>query len=356
MLVVLVYATYSSGRLLARGDVETALDHGRRILEIEQFLHINPERALNEVVTRVTALGVFFDFAYATLHYVVTPAVLIWVWRRFPGRYRAVRTWLALSTVLGLIGFILLPTAPPRLLPDSYGFVDTMAQYASFGWWGAEASAPRGLGGMTNQYAAMPSLHVGWSLWCGLLLWRYARAPWVRALGVIYPLLTIVVVMATANHYLLDAVGGALVMGLGLLLVRPALRLTSRWRNLAEQRLADRRMALRGTTPGILGPGRSRTDEDRNGQPSPSLRKGSTSRADQAPENGRNGDPASGARSEAKGLARNGTALNGTTANGTSGSGAEDGRRTLIGRQISREEPVHEAERGAGGASRASGS
>ena len=71
---------------------------------------------------------------------------------------------------IGLIGFTLLPTCPPRLLDASHGFVDTMAQFSSWGWWGGEASAPRGLGGMTNQYAAMPSLHVGFAFAIGIVV------------------------------------------------------------------------------------------------------------------------------------------------------------------------------------------
>ncbi|SCD34745.1 PAP2 superfamily protein, partial [Streptomyces sp. di50b] len=99
-----------------------------------------------------------------------------------------------------------------------HGFVDTMAQYSSWGWWGGEASAPRGLGGMTNQYAAMPSLHVGWALWCGVILWKYGRGRWARTAAVGYPLVTTIVVMGTANHYFLDALAGAAVMGAGYLL------------------------------------------------------------------------------------------------------------------------------------------
>lgn len=230
ILIGVVYAAYSCGRLLARGDVRSAVDHGLAILDLEKSLHLNAEHPLNRLFTETPALGVPADFAYASLHYLVTPAVLIWLYRRRPGRYRAARTWLMLSTLLGLIGFTLLPTCPPRLLDARHGFVDTMAQFSSYGWWGAEASAPRGMGAMTNQYAAMPSLHVGWALWCGVMLWRYGRTPLLKALGVAYPLLTTVIVMGTANHYFLDAVAGAAVMGLGLLLTAPALRLAHRVR------------------------------------------------------------------------------------------------------------------------------
>jgi hypothetical protein len=219
-LILLVYACYSAGRLLVRGDVSGAVDHGVTILRIEKFLHINAEHPLNRLFTREAWLGVPADFWYASLHYLVTPAILVWLFRSHAVRYRAARTWLMTSTVFGLIGFTLLPTCPPRLLSAGHGFVDTMARYSSYGWWGGEASAPRGLGGMTNQYAAMPSLHVGWALWCGVMLWRYGRTRTTKAAAVAYPLLTTIVVMGTANHYFLDAVAGAAVMG-GALLLTP---------------------------------------------------------------------------------------------------------------------------------------
>ena len=180
------------------------------------------------------------DFAYASLHYLVTPAVLVWLWRRHPTHYRLARTWLMISTLIGLAGFTMLPTAPPRLLPGGYGFVDTMAQYSPYGWWGADASAPRGMGSLTNQYAAMPSLHVGWALWCGLILFRLGRHWPVRAIGAIYPVVTVLVVLGTANHYLTDAVAGVLVMGIGRALAQPALRVV---KALPVHRHADRRGA-----------------------------------------------------------------------------------------------------------------
>ncbi|OIJ88091.1 phosphatase PAP2 family protein [Streptomyces colonosanans] len=223
-LIVLVYASYSAGRLLARGDVSTAVDHGLAILRLEKSLHINVEHPLNRLFTREAWIGIPADFWYASLHYLVTPVILIWLFRRRAAAYRAARTWLMTSTFIGLFGFTLLPTCPPRLLAAGHGFVDTMAQYSSYGWWGAEASAPRGLGGMTNQYAAMPSLHVGWALWCGVMLWRYAGSRWAKAAAVAYPLLTGIVVMGTANHYFLDAVAGCAVMGVGFLLTGPAMR------------------------------------------------------------------------------------------------------------------------------------
>ncbi|MFE2428302.1 phosphatase PAP2 family protein [Streptomyces sp. NPDC059373] len=242
-LIAVVYGLYSTGRLLVRGDVDDALAHGIDVLHLEQAIDVDPERWLNTLFTQYRALGLPADFWYASLHYLVTPIVLIWLWRRRPTAYRFARTWLMIATLMGLIGFTLMPTAPPRLLSSGHGFIDTMAQYGSYGWWGDDASAPRGLGGLTNQYAAMPSLHVGWALWCGIMLWRYGRSPLVRALGVLYPLGTTLVVMGTANHYLLDAVAGALVMGIGYALTRPVLRRV----DLAHDALRSRRSARPGS-------------------------------------------------------------------------------------------------------------
>jgi hypothetical protein len=91
---------------------------------------------------------------------------------------------------------------------------------------------------MTNQYAAMPSLHVGWALWCGVMLWRHGHTRTAKAAGVVYPLVTTIVVMGTANHYFLDAVAGAAVMGAGLLLTPFVLRIAKRARTGLTARFA----------------------------------------------------------------------------------------------------------------------
>ncbi|MFE5535052.1 phosphatase PAP2 family protein [Streptomyces sp. NPDC056492] len=250
LLLGLVYGAYTGGRLLARGDVHLAVGHGLSILRTEELLGLDFERPLNRLFSQQGLLGIPADFMYASLHYLVTPAVLVWLYLRRPRHYRAARTWLVVSTLLGLVGFTLMPTCPPRLLDAGQGFTDTMAQYSAYGWWGAEASAPRGLGGLTNQYAAMPSLHVGWALWCGVLLWRHGRHPLLRALGIAYPAATALVVMGTANHYFLDAAAGAAVMAAGYAITR---RLSAR----AAGREAARREAVGRETvlPETVRPG-----------------------------------------------------------------------------------------------------
>ncbi|MFE2278030.1 phosphatase PAP2 family protein [Streptomyces sp. NPDC059454] len=249
-LILLVYACYSAGRLVVRGDASDAVDHGLAILRIEKALYLNAEHPLNRLFTREPWLGIPADFWYASLHYLVTPALLVWLFRSRAAHFRAARTWLMTSTFIGLIGFTLLPTCPPRLLDASHGFVDTMAHYSAYGWWAGEASAPRGLGGLTNQYAAMPSLHVGWALWCGVILWRYGRTRLTRTAAVVYPLVTVIVVMGTANHYFLDAAAGAAVMGAGLLLA-PAV---TRWADRAKSRFLPRPAVAPADSSGANSP------------------------------------------------------------------------------------------------------
>ena len=106
------------------------------------------------------------------MHYVTTPLVLVWMYRWHGRHYRTARTALAISTMLSLIVFW---RCPPhrRGCCSGANVPDALFQVRHWGWWGGDGSVPRGLGGLTNQFAAMPSLHVGWALWCGVLLWRY---------------------------------------------------------------------------------------------------------------------------------------------------------------------------------------
>jgi hypothetical protein len=221
-LVAIIYAAYDASRFFVEGRQSLAVSNARSLLHLEKALGISGEKTLNLALSAHSAPAVIADYLYATTHYLVTPVVLVWLWRRHRAAYATARTTLAVATVLGLVGFSLLPVAPPRMLP---GFVDTMARYAGDGWWGVDASAPRGTGHLTNEFAAMPSLHVGWALWCGWQVVRWSRASVVRALGIAYPVVTTVVVVGTANHYLLDAVAGVAVVAVAALAVRIA-----RWR------------------------------------------------------------------------------------------------------------------------------
>ena len=129
--------------------------------------------------------------------------------RALPGRSGETRRVLCATTGVALVGYSLYPLAPPRLMNGGH-FVDTVMVHQT---WGSMASGD--LKNMSNQYAAMPSMHIGWSVWCGLTLFALATVPWVRVLGLVYPAATLVVIVATANHFWLDAVGGVLCLGFG---------------------------------------------------------------------------------------------------------------------------------------------
>jgi len=212
VLLVAVYIAYSLGRLLADGDAGSAAAHGARLATLDRSLWLPDGLELNAWLQNLPVVAVAASYWYTALHYTVTPAVLVWLHRRHPGSYRSARTALVVATLLGLIGFWLYPAAPPRLLHGS-GFVDTLASFSDWGWWSTDASAPRGLGGLTNELAAMPSLHVGWALWVGWYVATRTRRRLIRILAVAYPVVTALVVVATANHYWLDVVAGAGLVG-----------------------------------------------------------------------------------------------------------------------------------------------
>ena len=237
LLIAVVYSMYDASRFIVEGHQSSALQHAIGVLNLEKMLDIGWEQTLNAWVSAHAFLAVPADYMYATLHYLVTPIVLIWMWRSHREAYPRARTSLMVATIIGLIGFALLPVAPPRMLP---GFVDTMAQYARTGWWSTDASAPRGVGSFTNQFAAMPSLHVGWALWCGWQMVRHGKHLITRVSGIVYPALITVVVIATGNHYLLDAIAGFAVV----LLAMAAVTTTA---NLLPRRVRD----MTGIEPSI---------------------------------------------------------------------------------------------------------
>jgi hypothetical protein len=226
-LIAATYGLYIVVRKLIPAETGEAIRRAVRLFDLEKAWGLAPEAALNAAVSSHHALAIVLDYHYATLHYIVTPAVLVWLLLSVPERYRHARRVLIVATILGLVGFWLAPLAPPRMLGE-HGFVDTMAEFAGYGWWSGDASAPRGLGGLTNEYAAMPSLHAGWAIWCGWMIARHARRTWVRVLGVLYPVTTVIVVLATANHFFLDVVGGVGVLLLAVPIVNAGERALGR--------------------------------------------------------------------------------------------------------------------------------
>ncbi|MFF3844067.1 phosphatase PAP2 family protein [Streptomyces sp. NPDC002328] len=214
LLIALSYWTYSLIRNAVPEQRAEALRNADWIWRLEHQLGIAVEQSINHAVNSVTWLVVGMNYYYATLHFVVTLGVLVWLYRAHPGRYAATRLVLFATTGVALVGYYLYPLAPPRLM-NGAAFVDTVVVHQT---WGSMASGD--LKSMSNQYAAMPSMHIGWSLWCGLTIFALTTAPWARILGLLYPTLTLLVIVATANHFWLDAVGGILCLTFGYTLTR----------------------------------------------------------------------------------------------------------------------------------------
>ncbi|MFD7184187.1 bifunctional glycosyltransferase 87/phosphatase PAP2 family protein [Streptomyces sp. NPDC059904] len=229
LLIRVGYYAYQQVRLAATGGTNTggratAEAHGTQVHSLEKFLHIDIEHWVNHAVAQIPWLKSFFNFYYESFHFIVPLSVLAVLYVRRPAQYRWARSALGFATVLALIGFWFYPLAPPRLMP-SLGFIDTLHGVQDF-------SKPDygTLTALTNQYAAMPSLHFGWSLWCGLVIAILAPKWWMKAIALLHPLFTISAIIATGNHWVLDAVGGATVVGAGFgltyLLSGPRARLT----------------------------------------------------------------------------------------------------------------------------------
>ncbi|SEF44563.1 PAP2 superfamily protein [Thermomonospora echinospora] len=206
-LIALCYHAYSMVRNLVPHDHAASVGRAYEILRIEDALHIDIEYGVNRLFTTCSWLGVTANYYYATLHFAVTLGVLVWLYVRRPARYATYRWILVATTLTALIGFWSYPLAPPRMLP---GYTDTVV---AFNTWGLYDSSP--VATISNQYAAMPSLHTAWSLWCALAILAVVRKVWVRILAVLYPVGTIVVIMGTANHFVLDAGGGMAVLLVG---------------------------------------------------------------------------------------------------------------------------------------------
>jgi hypothetical protein len=204
------YWLYSEVRNLVPEQESIAMRHGRSIQHIQDILHLNFERSLNHFVAIREPIAQLMDYYYATLHFVVTIGVLVWLYTLHPRIYRGARTVLFATSLIALAGFYLYPLAPPRLLPE-FGYVDTLKVFHT---WGSLAD-PK-VAEHSNQFAAMPSLHIGWALWCGVAIVLCSKRVWVKALGALYPLCTLLVIVGTANHFIVDAVVGLLVFMAGL--------------------------------------------------------------------------------------------------------------------------------------------
>lgn len=198
------YLAYGVARALARGREVTALANGRAIMNAERALHIYFEPWLQAKVSHVGLLVQFFNFFYMHAHLPVTIGCLVWIYARRNDVFAFFRNWFLAMNGLALICFTLAPTAPPRLLPTS-GIVDTLYLFSSSNFQTGVVSW------LANPYAAVPSLHIGYALFVTLAIFMLAVKRSSRILAAVYPVLVLLGVVVTGNHFFFDALAGALV-------------------------------------------------------------------------------------------------------------------------------------------------
>jgi diacylglycerol O-acyltransferase / wax synthase len=187
------------------GRADSAARHGRFLLHLEQRLHLSIEPALNRWLVPHPALRVLANYEYASTYVLGALALIVWLYLRRPETYRWARNSFVVLNLVGVSCFALFPVTPPRLLPEM-GFVDTVRLGHTWGSWGSPLVAH------ANQLAAMPSLHIAWALWVSVVLAVVGGGRPAQLASGVHVMLTALVIMATANHYLLDAVGGALLV------------------------------------------------------------------------------------------------------------------------------------------------
>jgi hypothetical protein len=203
--ILVMYGLYELARGLVAGDTAEAERHPHRLVALERTLHLFVESNVQREARSLPALSGLLGIAYLTLHLAVTAGVLLWLHQRRPTAFAFVRTTLLLASGVALVGYLLYPTAPPRLA--GIGIADTVSN--------GSVDLNHGLVSMLyDPYAAVPSMHIGYALVVGASLLRHGGRGVVRLLGVIYPLMVLVIIVATGNHFFVDAAVGAFVAAL----------------------------------------------------------------------------------------------------------------------------------------------
>ena len=206
MIIAAAMLAYFGIRNLTVGSADAAFANADRIVGLEGWLHVDFERSIQGVIVGSDFLTMLFNWVYIWGHWpvILSVAIALYFYRR--DRYYLLRNALFVSGAIGFVLFAFFPVAPPRLL--DIGLVDTVTEQSN----AYRALQPPGL---TNQYAAFPSLHVGWNVLIGLVLLVTTAHLVVRLFAVVMPLAMAFAVMATANHFVLDVAAGIAVILVG---------------------------------------------------------------------------------------------------------------------------------------------
>jgi|SRR5215217_2065008 len=198
------YWLYRLVRGLVDGRAGQAFDNARQVIDIERGLGLFIEPSVNAWTSAHEVVADFAGWMYVNSHFAVTTVTLAWIYLRRNERFYFVRNMFMVAMGLALLGYMALPTAPPRLLPE-WGFSDSVAAFTGVDHDTGSA------GVLFNPYAAIPSMHVAFALMLGVTMTRMARRRWAQALWWAYAPVVTFVVVATANHWWLDGFLGAVV-------------------------------------------------------------------------------------------------------------------------------------------------
>jgi hypothetical protein len=217
-VLIAIYGLWQFTGSLASVDTNHGVDRGRQIWNLERRLHLPSEASFQSVFLPHHTFIRFLNLYYVLAHYNVLLLMLGWLIWRHRDRYREARTVIALAT-FACLAVQLIAVAPPRLIGVA-GIVDTPREY------GQSVYGPVGQG-FSDQYSAMPSVHIAWSSAVAFFVWRSTRSRW-RFVGVAHALLTWTVVVATGNHYWLDGIVAIALLALSFWTVRLISYLVSR--------------------------------------------------------------------------------------------------------------------------------
>ncbi len=233
--ILVLYVLYEAGRGLVAGSVGIALRHADEIADLERQAHVFWEASVQRAVLHLPALVGFLNVAYMSLHLGATALLLAWLYWRHRRFFPLARNALIAATAIALVVHVAFPTAPPRMAFDDISDTVTSQMHVNL--------SSHLLGVFYNPIAAVPSMHFGYAVLVGALVFLLAR-PWpARALGAAYPLVVLVVIVATGNHFLFDALAGAAVMGLGILVALAVVRGARLAREQRRSEALDRRRA-----------------------------------------------------------------------------------------------------------------
>ncbi len=210
-----LYWLYSSMRwLVARDNPYVPFQNSLKIIELESQLGIFYELAIQRWLLDNARFVVHFANHFYTVGYFpVLIALGVYLYLRDEERFNLFKGTFILGLSLALVGFSLFPLAPPRMLPE-LGFVDTQQLIGNMGIFNQKTVIS-----FYNPYAAMPSMHFGWALLIGLIICEFKR-PILTVIGVVYPALMVLTIIVTGHHYLMDVVGGGVVVGIAYSIVK----------------------------------------------------------------------------------------------------------------------------------------